>query len=92
MNKNNCLKQMILRERDFISRGNQFWSFYNGKYYDKNIKINKNKSNKKVKIIVSYYNENLEWLNNFENVLVYNKGTQNIKFDSIRIRPTKLGL
>lgn len=32
--------------------------------------------NKKIKIIVSRYNENIEWTKNFQNIIIYNKGSK----------------
>jgi hypothetical protein len=40
----------------------------------------------KIKVIVSRYNENIEWTKNFSNVLIYNKGNNDIdKYNPIKL-------
>ena len=95
MNKNTYLRNKILF-RDKLSTNkkyflgidnkNPFNIFYFNKIYDKHTKIISNTSNKSLRFIISYYNENLDWLRNYNNVLIYNKGNNEILgFDNIKI-------
>ena len=95
MNKNTYLKNKVLfRERLSVDRKyflgidntNPFNIFYFNKKFDKHTKIINNISNKSLKFIISYYNENLDWLRNYNNVLIYNKGNNDILgFNNIKI-------
>jgi hypothetical protein len=37
-----------------------------------------------IKIVISRYNEDLDWTNNLENVIIYNKGNDDIDLDKIK--------
>jgi hypothetical protein len=37
-----------------------------------------------IKIVIARYNENLDWTNNLENVIIYNKGNDDIDLNTIK--------
>jgi hypothetical protein len=76
-------KDMLYRMKDkkyffSISQQNPFNIFYIKKDYDSNIDvINTTNNTNNIKIIITRYNESLNWAKKFNNVLLYNKGNQN---------------
>jgi len=68
-----------IKNREFffdISQKNPFNIFYVKKDYDLQTDIINNPKNN-IKIIITRYNECLNWAKKFNNILLYNKGNQN---------------
>ena len=81
MPNRNITKDMLFRIKNKeyffnISQKNPFNLFYIEKDYDSNIDIINNPKNN-IQIIITRYNECINWAKKFNNILLYNKGNQN---------------